>query len=288
MPFVAWLVLRAADEAGTGRVPRDEAVRVVAAVRGVSLSQARRIIADPCGLWEFDPGFVRYTSDERVAGILGVAFVGRARLVPLNEFSRGVTALKATLMTVRAYRPDGRGSPISRSSVAALVGVASRRTIQRWDKAGEHTELVDEVHVRITHIAPANRRAFVAAHPGQGFYLTPNGELYRRHPDIRRAARLVLGPRRPAGRLNKKLRGERPGFIARGQRSPRSYFKSGARFLKSPRARGMPASRLSAIQDGQFDYAVIEVRDPETGRRRWESARILDHRVASQQRGGDR
>ena len=277
--IATWSILRVADD-GDGRLDRTHARQIVRQGRSVSDRQARRLLrAGDATFWSLDPdGSVRLHGAARLAAGLGIERVSSPHLIPLEDLRGGRAQLRASLAAT-VYRTDDGGRPISRAEVEARTGVPPS-TQRRYENQYGHARRVTPVQVHVSHVTDPDKRRAVAAYFGRehGFYVGRHGDLMRRHPDIRQAAKHAPGSSSVARRLNHQLReqtrGARPVHKAHGQRAPRVFFLapanrpgSGARaFLKATDARGKGEPALDPR-----DYSVIESRDRK-GRRRYESA----------------
>ena len=283
-PLVAaWCLLHACDRDGRGWFERPVARRLVEVGRGVGARQARRILdAGSPGFWHLgSTDRLWLISVPKVAAALGVERVSAPRLVPLADLQKGPASLRATLFAT-VYRPDAEGRPLSRRLVRELTGIPES-TQRRYENQYGHAERVTPVHVELSHITdPQQRRRYAERQGDWGAYLGEHGDLMRRHPDIRRAARQRAGSRTAATRVNRQLtdpaRSGSPATKARGERPLRAFFPASASRRRNAAKAWMRAKRAlgkgrpdPALFDPALDYAVIESRDVR-GHRRFESA----------------
>jgi hypothetical protein len=247
--YSTWLMLRAADPAGSGFLTISDAVSLLVEWRGVTARHAHRILQGGEGrYWHVAGGAVFYRRTVRIAEHLGVDRVSRERLVEAR--SLGTTSrLRAALYTT-CYATDAGGVPLTRRKVEELTGVP-RSSQRRYENVYGQAIKVGEAHVFQSHLpdrgrhggdVPEELRAF-------GFYRTKSGDLVRRHGDIRRSLH-GLGGRGTARRLNREFRALcGPTSKACGQRPVRVYFPEldgPRRWLRDKRALGKQATRTAA------------------------------------------
>ena len=278
-----WSLLRAADEQGSGRLPRLTARRTLEQGRLLSERDARRHLRNGDGRWwTLDQQYVWPRGPVRVAEALGIDRLSQPHRIPVTDLQHGTACLRAALAAT-AYRTDEYGRPLSRRRVRELTGVPES-TQRRYENKHGHAATVEAVHVELTHVTgAATTQAWVSEYSRAGMYLSHGGSLMRRHPDIRKAAHHQPGSASAARRANQHLaksaRGDRPATKARGERFPRAFFplsptgKTGhARWVKAKAALGKAGSERW-VSEAVFDYAVIAARK-KGGGMRFESAAI--------------
>ncbi len=270
--LAAWLLLRAADPAGSGQLSLVAAARLLKQSRGVGWRQARRILQRGAGsYWRIGRGRVFYVRNRTVADRFGINRVSRERLIDSRSLV-APSALRAAFSTT-VYATDDSGVPLTRRHVAALTGVCPA-TQRRYENTYGNASKVAEVHVRLTHREQAGRHGGeVPEELGDfGFYRGKSGDLMRRHGDIRRSHH-GLGARGSARRLNRELRlPGSPASKACGERPVRTYFPQPdgtTRWLRAKRALGKQGTRAVAYHP-MLDYSVV-CRVGRRGQRVWQS-----------------
>lgn len=272
--LAVWLLLRAIDGRGSGRIAAVDARKLIAEARGLSQRQARRLLGSgESRYWVRDPGgHVRYLRTSRLCARLGVERVSRLRRIRVSDLGAGEAALKASLAAT-VYRWDDLGSPLTRRKVRELTGIPEG-TQRRYENTYGHAQLVERVFTKITDERPGDVVSWFAHDGVWGFFRGRHGQLMRRHGDIRRS-RHECASARAARRVNRELSGTRcPVNKAHGQPRLRVYFQEpgakGAQAWTRARSALGKASAARAAFDPVLNYSVL-CRRGRRGQRVWES-----------------
>ncbi|MDZ4159476.1 MAG: hypothetical protein U1B80_06780 [Anaerolineaceae bacterium] len=176
----SWLLVRALDTDGSGKVKRDD-VMVALHELGVILKTARRWVdaAIAQGVLIVRYEWLRYRNPAVVGRLLGVDRVGDAVELPtVGLFGRGWRSLmyQAALAGLAAVR---KGTPLSRRTLQSITGL-SRATQRRHEKRGvKSTRNLAETGLT-ADLMPGLREFGMAA-----TLFSYQGKVYKRLPDTR-------------------------------------------------------------------------------------------------------